>query len=85
MRYIPNDVDVLLTHAGSGSPFLRAAVERIQPMLHAYGHEHDQHGAFVEWPSRRAGAEARVCVNAAICDKQYSPRQLPVVVDLLPR
>mmetsp|Transcript_29484 Transcript_29484/g.80505 ORF Transcript_29484/g.80505 Transcript_29484/m.80505 type:complete len:214 (+) Transcript_29484:723-1364(+) len=55
MRYIPNDVDVLLTHGGHGSDSLRAAINRIQPKLHACGHDHELHGATVqEFPPRRS-------------------------------
>ena len=49
-RYTPNDVDVLLTHGASApSPLLRAAIARIQPYLHAHGHEHEYHGATLLW------------------------------------
>jgi len=51
MRYIPRDVDVLLTHGSHGSAPLRDAVNRIQPLLHACGHDHELHGAsLLEWP-----------------------------------
>ena len=45
MKYVPNDVDVLLTHGGGGSASLREAVDRVRPLVHACGHDHERHGA----------------------------------------
>ena len=50
-RFVPNSVDVLMTHGPStSSPLLRAALERVRPLLHAHGHEHELHGATLQWP-----------------------------------
>ena len=54
-RYVPNDVDVLLTHGSAASPngeLLRIAISRISPWLHAHGHDHELHGATLEWDRR---------------------------------
>ena len=132
-RYVPNDVDVLLTHGSADDSLsLASAISRTQPYLHAHGHDHQLHGATLEWPRaarssvvgsssgggggggsgsggdagagvpeqwglpnlpssdwddafghRPAGTRPRlITINAAICNKGYSPVQLPVVVDL---
>ena len=49
-RYTPNNVDVLLTHGASApSPLLCAAIARVQPYVHAHGHDHEFHGATLQW------------------------------------
>ena len=91
MTRVPDDVDVLLTHACTGSTHLRHALSRVRPFLHAHGHDHDEHGATVRLARPRPGAPPRrgparlrsIRVNAAICNRRYQPVQLPVVVDLL--
>ena len=50
-RYVPNDVDVLLTHGSATEvPLLAATIERTAPYVHAHGHDHELHGATLEWP-----------------------------------
>jgi Icc-related predicted phosphoesterase len=49
---IPSDTDVLVTHGppagtldgATGSPSLAAALRRIQPSIHCFGHVHEHHG-----------------------------------------
>ena len=49
-RYVPNDIDVLLTHGSAReSVHLGAAIARTQPYVHGHGHEHEFHGATLEW------------------------------------
>ena len=41
-RYVPNDVDVMLTHgAAEDSAALEQAIARAQPYVHAHGHHRD--------------------------------------------
>ena len=84
---IPLDVDVLITH---GPPYqildrcfdgrevgceeLRAAVFRVRPKVHLFGHIHEAYGQ-VEIDGIRF-------INASTCTLQYQPIQPPVVVDL---
>lgn len=87
---IPGDVDVLITHGpphgildrnlegeNCGCEELHAAVDRIKPKVHAFGHIHLSHG------TGRAGNT--LFVNASICTERYDPWQAPVVVDLFAR
>lgn len=84
---IPGDTDVLVTH---GPPFgvldrtlrgesvgceeLRAAVARIKPRLHVFGHIHESYGARHE--------DGTLFVNASTCTLAYRPDNPIVVVDL---
>ncbi|MDP2308528.1 MAG: metallophosphatase domain-containing protein [Pseudomonadota bacterium] len=84
---IPPDTDVLLTHgpphgvldvtyAGLvvGCEELRAAVSRVRPRLHVFGHIHEGYG--------RSEQDGTRFVNASSCNVQYIPTQAPIVVDL---
>lgn len=84
---IPDQTDILVTH---GPPFgildrtprgtragcddLLAALPRIRPRLHVFGHIHDSYGTVT-----RAGT---IHVNACACDERYRPVNAPIVVDL---
>lgn len=84
---IPADVDVLITH---GPPFgildltaggeqvgceeLRAAVERLRPRLHIFGHIHEAAGTLER--------DGTTFVNACSCDLRYRASQTPIVIDL---
>lgn len=83
----PDDVDILLTHtppAGCldltdrgeavGCADLAAALPRIAPALHVFGHIHEAAGV----EERPGGGLA---VNASICDLRYRPVHPPVVID----
>lgn len=84
---IPSDTDILVTHGPPrgildrtrhgehvGCDDLLAAVERLRPRLHVFGHIHESAG--------RLERDGTVFVNASICDLQYRPTNPPVVVDL---
>jgi Icc-related predicted phosphoesterase len=87
---IPTDTDVLITH---GPPFgildqvdggehlgcvdLRTAVDRVNPLLHVFGHIHDGYGL----DARRELARTNF-VNASICDESYQPVNSPIEIDL---
>jgi predicted phosphodiesterase len=86
---IPPQTDVLLTHgppmevldrtfAGvhAGCEELRAAVARLTPPLHVFGHIHEGFGVV------RHGAT--LFGNASICDLAYDPTRAPLVFDLEP-
>ncbi len=84
---IPEGIDILITHTPPydildrtqfgwrvGCGELRAAVERIAPRLHVFGHIHEAYGRL-----RKGTTEF---VNAALCNLRYRVVNAPVVVDL---
>jgi len=84
---IPMNTDVLITHGPPrgildrtysgeqvGCDDLRAAVERVRPRLHVFGHIHEGYGEYEE-----AGTKF---VNASICTLSYDPTNPALVVDL---
>jgi Icc-related predicted phosphoesterase len=84
---IPEDTDILITH---GPPFgvldccddgravgcddLLAAVKRIKPKIHVFGHIHHGYG-MVEIGGTKF-------VNASVCDESYEPVNAPIVIDI---
>lgn len=84
---VPAGIDVLLTHGPPrgildrtargedvGDDDLLAAVLRVRPRLHVFGHIHESHGTVVR--------DGVTFVNAACCDLRYRPTQPPIVIDL---
>jgi predicted phosphohydrolase len=84
---IPDGVDVLITHgpprghgdalpngARVGCPELLAAVRRVRPRLHVFGHIHEGYGVTRD--------EHTTYVNASTCTLSYAPTNAPVVIDL---
>jgi predicted phosphodiesterase len=84
---IPEGIDILITHTPPydildrtqfgwrvGCGELRAAVERISPRLHVFGHIHEAYGRI-----RKGTTEF---VNAALCNLRYRIVNAPVIVDL---
>jgi predicted phosphodiesterase len=57
-----------------GCEELRAAVGRLRPRLHVFGHIHEGYG--------REERNGTTFVNASSCDAAYRPVNAPVVVDL---
>ncbi|MFH2010306.1 MAG: metallophosphatase domain-containing protein [bacterium] len=85
---IPLDTDVLITHGppqghggltsggvDAGCEELLAAVQRIRPRLHVFGHIHEGYGVTEEGRTR--------FVNASVCNLGYEPLQAPVVIELV--
>ena len=84
---IPNDVDVLITHGPPrgildvspyddghlGCEFLRNRVEKIQPLVHSFGHIHHGYGSEVIGNT--------IFINASICNEQYEPVNSPILVE----
>lgn len=83
---IPNHVDVLITHGPPrghgdrvhsgervGCADLLAAIQRIQPCVHIFGHIHEDHGVSREGTT--------LCVNASVCN-WGTLAWSPVVIDL---
>jgi Icc-related predicted phosphoesterase len=84
---IPSDTDVLITH---GPPYgildriyngdhvgcedLRAALSRVRPKLHVFGHVHESYGVREQ--------DGTVFINASTCDGRYRPVNAPIVFDL---
>jgi Icc-related predicted phosphoesterase len=74
---IPDGIDVLVTHGppagildtienhrpGAGCPLLRAAVSRVKPRLHVFGHIHEGRGI--------RQVEETLYVNAAVLNGKY--------------
>ena len=84
---IPAGIDVLITHGPPlgildrtsrgedvGCADLLAAVRRVRPRLHLFGHIHEGYGT-VERDGTRY-------VNASNCTERYHPVQPPIVIDL---
>jgi Icc-related predicted phosphoesterase len=84
---IPDGIDILVTHgppAGIldrcadgrrvGCEDLLAAVQRVRPRLHVFGHIHEAYGEIEVGGTR--------FVNACACTLSYVPTQPPIVVDL---
>lgn len=83
---IPDHTDVLITHSppygygdwvggeNVGCEDLLAAVRRVRPTLHVYGHIH---GAYGQMDDGRTEY-----VNCSICDERYEPMNKAVVFDL---
>jgi len=84
---IPSKIDLLLTHGPPhgildltsrglqvGCEELRAALLRVRPRVHVFGHIHESYG--------QREREGTLYVNASTCNLQYEPRHLPVVIDL---
>ena len=84
---IPEATDILITHGpplghgdcttrGScvGCPDLAAALRRIKPRLHVFGHIHEGYGVTLEGPT--------TCINASVCRVDYAPLNPPIVIDL---
>jgi predicted phosphohydrolase len=84
---IPDGIDVLVTHGPPlgildrtsrgedvGCADLLAAVQRVRPRVHVFGHIHEGYGTL-----ERDGTRF---VNASNCTERYRPVQPPIVVDL---
>jgi predicted phosphohydrolase len=84
---VPPGIDVLLTHGPPrgildrtahgedvGDDDLLAAVRRVRPRLHVFGHIHESRGTLLR--------DGVTFVNAACCDLRYRPTQAPIVIDL---
>lgn len=89
---MPDDTDVLLTHGppyrimdlvarptknedpNVGCKFLLGRVVVVKPKLHVFGHIHEQYGQ-LEY-------NGTLFVNAASCNLQYKPINLPTVAEL---
>jgi Icc-related predicted phosphoesterase len=84
---IPEGTDVLITHGPpqgqgdrtdrgdlAGCADLLAAVRRVRPRCHVFGHIHEGYGVTREGDTR--------FVNASICTVDYRPTNPPIVIDL---
>jgi calcineurin-like phosphoesterase family protein len=83
---IPSDTDVLITHGPpqgihdytsdgehAGCADLLAAVTRIQPRLHVFGHIHEGWG--------QCTSQHTTFINASICNLEYRPVNSAIVSD----
>jgi Icc-related predicted phosphoesterase len=83
---IPEEVDVLLTHGppeglrkldlspwpGAGSPSLHARCEKLAPLLHVFGHIHENRGSAGRY------SHGGIWANVSVIDGQYMPYEQPV-------
>lgn len=83
---IPSDTDILITHSpprftldrtrfgqAVGCEELTAAIARIKPKVHLFGHIHEAYGV-------RVHADV-MSINASICTVRYKPTQPPIALD----
>jgi Icc-related predicted phosphoesterase len=84
---IPAGIDVLVIHGpplgildrtiadmNAGCADQLAAVQRVRPRLHVFGHIHEGYG--------RLDRDGTIFVNASTCNEWYQPVHAPIVVDL---
>lgn len=84
---VPAEVDVLITHTpplgvldgtsrgeAAGCPELTAALPRLRPRLHLFGHIHEAYGQCAIGPTTFA--------NASCCTLDYQPINPPLVIEL---
>ena len=88
---IPDDTDILITHGApfsvldmapgsnhhAGDPELLGAVQRVQPILHVFGHVHGAHGI--------EEIDDTLYVNAALLSPDGDIEQKPIVVRIAPK
>ena len=90
---VPAEIDLLVTHTPPqgvldrvhdgtrvGCEELRAALARVRPRAHVFGHIHESYGCELldELPGTRF-------YNAATCNVRFAPVNAPVVFELEPR
>lgn len=84
---IPKDTDILLTHGPAyglldltpdirsvGCGLLRERINKVQPLLHNFGHIHHSYGETFH--------NGTLHVNSSVCNERYVPKNKPIVVDL---
>jgi len=84
---IPIHTDVVITHGPPmgildrnsygipcGCEDLKNAIERIEPMVHCFGHVHEAMGSLEK--------NGTTYINASICDGRYRPVNPPVEIDI---
>lgn len=85
-KLIPEDTNVLITHTPPfnkldfvrslhvGCPLLLAAVEKVKPKYHIFGHIHEGYGTIDNGNT--------TFVNCSTCDEYYSPTNEPIVLTI---
>ncbi|MEZ4309947.1 MAG: hypothetical protein R3F14_18060 [Polyangiaceae bacterium] len=58
-------LDLTSGHENAGCEDLRAALDRVRPRLHVFGHIHEGAGTQL--------VDRTLCVNASICTEEYAP------------
>jgi predicted phosphohydrolase len=94
---IPDGTDVLITHgppsdildvsgfdnAHCGCSDLMAAVNRVKPKYHLFGHIHHSYGFDIRCLEPKAEQALVPCctfINASICDERHQPTRAPQVI-----
>ena len=85
---IPDDTDVLITHSPPygildqiysgehvGCEDLLAALQRVRPKVHVFGHIHEGYGMLKQ--------NGTTFINASVCDERYRPFNAPIVIDFI--
>ncbi len=83
---IPDNTDILVTHGppadildlsaelhSCGSPSLLAALHRVKPKIHVFGHIHEGYGEYED--------DDTLFLNVSICTRSYKPTNDPITVD----
>lgn len=65
-----------------GCPLLRAKLEQSKSMLHVFGHIHEAAGQTIFKRPGHGSENHTLCINAAIMDGKYRPRNKPITVEL---
>lgn len=73
-RIAVSHLDRVISGEHVGCVNLKHAVQRIKPKLHIFGHIHEGYG--------RLEKDGTIFVNVSLCNFNYRPMNLPVVVDL---
>ena len=86
--WIPNPIDILVTHGPAfghldvsgyggnpvGCELLRERIDKIQPLIHSFGHIHGSAGYKFDGNTHY--------FNASILDERYEYRNKPMTIDL---
>lgn len=93
---IPSDTDILVTHGPPlgigdytkgrrekkiGCEELLAAIERVKPKVHIFGHIHSGQGMFILKHQDGSG-DKTLCLNVAYMDEDYEPVNSPITFQL---
>lgn len=66
-----------------GCEELRAAVDRINPKIHIFGHIHGSHGSSAKGVNDESTFKDSTCFyNVAVCDEQYNPTNPATVIEV---
>jgi Icc-related predicted phosphoesterase len=92
---IPNDIDILITHSppyefydrtirgeSVGSKSLLIRLAEIKPLIHCFGHIHENGGKSEFLPWKKNNKLGTHIINASIMNERYKPVNKPVRIEL---